>query len=395
MIARGADAGSLTAWFAAGGSGGHLYPALCVADALQQRSPSVACTFLTTGKAIDAQIVGSRWPRRVVDVRPLAVKRPWDWPPGALRLWREDRHIAAAIRQSPPDILYAAGGIHTIPVVSACRRAGVPVVLFNPDVAAGRANRLLSRWVTEVFVQWEASRASFPRSCNIEVTGCPVRSEFGCMDRIEGCRVFDLDPARRTLLVTGASQGASSLNRLMIGLADFLREGCTDWQVLHVAGPGDEAAVRTALARADVPCRVFAYTEKMAAAFAAADLVVTRAGASTLAELAAAGRASILLPYPYGRDRHQYANAEVFAAAQASQVVVDRIDPALTRPALLNALRELTGSEDRRGAMARAAAGMARPDAADAVADLLLRRIRSRDARIASDCMEKSCVAAR
>jgi len=384
----------LTIWFAAGGSGGHLYPALSVAEALRRRVPDVRCAFLTSGKAIDGQIVGADWVRYPVDVRPVGGS-PAAWHACALSLLRERSRMGVFVRQSPPDVLFAAGGIHTIPVVVQCQRAGVPTVLFNPDAAAGRANRMLARWVRRVFVQWPVSIATFPAACRVEVTGCPVRPAFGRLQRGDAHRALGLDPSRRTLLVTGASQGASSLNRLVVSLTDFLVARRSTWQVLHVAGAADEALVRTAFERAGIPGRVIAYTEKMAEATTAADLVLTRAGASTLAELAAAGRASILLPYPYGRDRHQYRNAAVFVGAGAARMVVDRVDPALTRPELVRCLEHLMADDDVRSRMGHAAHALARPDAAATIAESLLNMAAARPRAPAPDCMEETCIATR
>jgi UDP-N-acetylglucosamine--N-acetylmuramyl-(pentapeptide) pyrophosphoryl-undecaprenol N-acetylglucosamine transferase len=182
---------------------------------------------------------------------------------------------------------------------------------------------------------------------------------------------FGLEAGKRTLLITGASQGARTINRAIVALLEQLGER-EDWQVLHLSGELDYEEVRAGYARWCPSGKVVAFTEKMAAAVAAADLIVSRAGASTLAEVTCVGRASVLLPYPFGSDRHQEANARVLEAAGAAKVQRDLIEPQKNRAQLGLLLQELMGSGARLEAMAAAAKSLGRPEAAQNVARALL-----------------------
>jgi UDP-N-acetylglucosamine--N-acetylmuramyl-(pentapeptide) pyrophosphoryl-undecaprenol N-acetylglucosamine transferase len=254
---------------------------------------------------------------------------------------------------------------------------GIPTFLLNPDALPGRANQYLAghKQVAHVFAQWEASLSHFPAHAPVTVAGCPVRRSFleaGLKDRAELLRRFDLDPARRTLLVTGASQGARTINEAMALLAGRL--DWAGWQVLHLAGGQHADWVKAAYARVtkDGACcfraRVLAFTDRMAEALAAADLVVSRAGASSLAEILVLGKPCVLMPYPFHRDQHQRVNAEVLADAGAAVIVEDGRQADENRRRLEPVLRRLMRSEQARAAMARAAAGLARPDAGAVIA---------------------------
>ena len=229
---------------------------------------------------------------------------------------------------------------------------------FEPNAVPGLANRLVGRWVSAAAVNFEETRRYFR---NARVTGIPVRAEFfGIGAKVRG--VTAKDGARR-LLVFGGSQGARVLNETMPKIAAVLLEEFTGLSLVHQTGPRGEAATRAAYvasgARAD-GWQVMAYLEDMPERFAEADLVLCRSGASTMAELAAAGRAAVLVPFPQAADDHQTKNAAVFAAAGAAELLVEA---EMTAERLLEALRGVLGDAgrlERMGALARA---LAHPDA--------------------------------
>ncbi|NUQ49205.1 MAG: UDP-N-acetylglucosamine--N-acetylmuramyl-(pentapeptide) pyrophosphoryl-undecaprenol N-acetylglucosamine transferase, partial [Phycisphaerae bacterium] len=227
-----------------------------------------------------------------------------------------------------------------------------------------------------VVLQWEASRRHLPRGTPCAALGCPIRAEFTVpAARDVALRHFGLesDARRPVLLVTGASQGASTINQVVPHIWPRFAAGHPGWQVLHLSGPRDVAATRAAYSAAGVgdAVRVLAFTHEMPLALAAADVVLSRAGASTLAELSAMGRAAILLPYPYHRDRHQHANARVLVEAGAALMLEDQLDPVRNADPLLAALDHVA-PEAVRQRMGLAAAALARPSAASDVAEWLL-----------------------
>jgi UDP-N-acetylglucosamine--N-acetylmuramyl-(pentapeptide) pyrophosphoryl-undecaprenol N-acetylglucosamine transferase len=281
------------------------------------------------------------------------------------------------------------GGLASFPAVREARRAGIPTVLLNPDAIPGRANRHLAAVADRVFVQWEEATRHFKKGTKVEVMGCAVRPEFSSVSRSDGIDRFRLRHDRKTLLITGASQGARTVNQAAIALTDFL-ESFEEWQVLHLTGRLDFEVVKAAYAGRPLFARVIDYTEHMAHALAAADLVVSRAGASTLAEICAMGKPSVLMPYPFHRDLHQLANARCLSRASAACVLVDAVDPAVNGPALKHVLGPLMRNDRDREDMAAAARRIGRRNAASNIADALVELARQRGALRAAETLEVS-----
>jgi UDP-N-acetylglucosamine--N-acetylmuramyl-(pentapeptide) pyrophosphoryl-undecaprenol N-acetylglucosamine transferase len=376
--------------FAGGGTGGHLFPALAVVDELRllaagasetktATQDGIEVSFLCTPRPIDAQVLGAAQIEAIRQpVRPFTV-RPWRWP-AFWKAWRASlAHCRKLFRARRPAAVVGAGGYASGPAVRVALDEGIPTFLLNPDAIPGRANRYLAghNAMAGIFAQWEVTRGHLPASAPVEVTGCPVRRAFheaDRRDRRELLRSFELDPDRRVLLVTGASQGARTINEAMIALADTF--DWTGWQVLHLAGQVDvervSAAYGQAFRRRHGAARVLAFTDRMAEAMAAADLVISRAGASTLAELLVLGKPSILLPYPYHRDQHQRRNAEVLAQAGAAVLIDDARDVQLNRGPIEAALGPLMQDDAQRDAMARSARSLAKPEAGRQIAQRLL-----------------------
>ncbi|MBK8915683.1 MAG: UDP-N-acetylglucosamine--N-acetylmuramyl-(pentapeptide) pyrophosphoryl-undecaprenol N-acetylglucosamine transferase [Phycisphaerales bacterium] len=359
--------------FAGGGTGGHLFPGIAVADALRSLHPQAQITFMTTGRDLDRALLDRAGYERIPQVvRPFST-RPWHWP-GFYLAWR--RSIAAArvmMRSRPPTAVLGLGGYAAGPPVMAAARMGIRTAILNPDALPGRANRVLSRVAQAVFTQWEVSRDHLAHPERCRAVGCPIRAEFlgAAPERSAARAALGLDPGRRLLLVTGASQGAQSINDAMVEIWPTFAAEHPEWQVLHLSGMTHETALRDAYSRCGATATVWGFTHDMRTALAASDVVVSRAGASTLAELTAVGRASILLPYPYHRDRHQHANADVLMQAGAALLLEDSRSASENAGPLLAALRLLTDAGVREG-MERAAAQMGRPRAALDVAGWLL-----------------------
>ena len=368
--------------FAGGGTGGHLFPALAVVEALRRRGRPVDVSCFCTQRPIDRELLQAAG----VEAIPLSVlpvtSRPWEWP----RFWWRWRESVALCRRifsrHRPAAVVGAGGYASGPPVHAALTLGIPTFLLNPDAVPGRANRFLARraGLTGIFAQWEVTREHFPPAAPVEVTGCPVRPAFraaGQADAAAILRSFELEPGKRTLLVTGASQGARTINEAMIRLAGEL--DWTGWQVLHLAGQTDAggvaeayAALTGASAKSVLRARVLPFTNRMAEAMAACDLIVSRAGASTLAEIQAVGKPSILLPYPYHRDQHQRYNAMVLVEAGAAVLLDDARDAADNARRLRPVLAELMKDDRRRQVMGQAARELDHPDPAQSIASIVL-----------------------
>lgn len=373
--------------FAGGGTGGHLYPALAVVEALRADGQPADVTFFCTPRPIDRDILGKAGLEAIPQVvAPVpSVKKPWQWP-GFYLKWRQS--VGACMErfhQRRPAAVVGAGGYASGPPVHAALKMGIPAYLLNPDAVPGKANRHMANkgGLAGIFAQWDVTRRYFPAGAPVLVTGCPVRRDFGLRISDFGLRgdargqalaSFGLEPGRRTLLVTGASQGARTINEAIVALAPMI--ATAGWQILHLSGKADEESVRQAyaeLAGREPAFRysVLSFTDRMPEAMSACDLIISRAGASSLAEVQAVGKPSILLPYPYHKDRHQWHNAEVLAEAGAAVLIDDVKDAGLNAQALRPVLESLLNDDTRREGMGHAARGLDRPNAGEIIAKAL------------------------
>ena len=354
--------------FAGGGTGGHLYPGIALAAALGERVPGLRFTFFGTDRAIDRHVLGQTDAEWVSQSLPRLSRRPWHWPQIVRRFHQSSSTVDRFLDAHDVGAVVGTGGLGSVPAVREAFRRRIPTFLINPDAIPGRANRYLARRVDIVFSQWDAATDHFPPRIRSRVHGCPVRAEFRRADRVSGLRRFGLDPTRKTLLITGASQGAQTVNQAAVACWPSLSR-LDNWQWLHLTGHQDFAGVRQAYEGTEGRAVVLAYTDFMADAIAASDLVVSRAGGSTLAEITAVGRPSILMPYPFHRDLHQLANARCLEQGSAASIVMDAVNPAVNAKRLGEALTPLMKDDQLREAMAAAAGRMGRADAAARIAN--------------------------
>ena len=360
---------------AGGGTGGHLYPGLAVAEELAVLRPAAKVVFACSARAIDDRILEAQpYPFVPQPVRPLPA-RPLGWP-GFLLAWARSAGLARRLMADlRPAAVLGLGGFAAGPVVCRASRAGVPTALLNPDAVPGKANRMLAGRADVIFTQFASSRDVFPPGLRerVRCVGCPVRRGLVGGDRAEALRHFGLRGDRRTLLVFGGSLLAEALGEAVARLAGELRELAAGWQLLHISGSPRAGQIERALADAGVGVRTLAYCDRMGLAYAAADLALARAGAVTVAELAATGTPAVLMPYPHHADRHQLFNAAALVECGAAVVCEDLKDPAANAANLRGVLLPLLRDAAALDAMARAAAGLAgRPSAAAAVAEWLV-----------------------
>lgn len=376
--------------FAGGGTGGHLYPAIAIADAIRRLAPDARFVFFGTQRPVDDRIL------RLVDcdvVRqtlPALSSMPWRWPSIYLGLRRSADLCRSHFETDPPAVVIGTGGMASVPAVREAHRLGIPTAILNPDALPGRANRHLAAVADVVFAQWEDTISHYPRGTNVRIAGCPIRPGFLREPSGVGIERFGLRPDRKTLLVTGASQGARSINEAVIANLDLVGS-LPEWQILHLTGEKDHVDTAAAYRTRPIAAVVLPYTDHMADALNTADLVISRAGASTLAEITAVGKPSILMPYPYHRDQHQFANANCLARVSAARIVRDAIDPAINGPALRSVLEELLTDHVARNAMATAARSIGRNNAAAEIAEQLLLFVEKPLAERARETVEATC----
>lgn len=353
-----------------GGTGGHVYPALAVAAALRRElaegEPLEMLYIGVRGRLDDVIVSREGLPFQAVRAGPLRVRSPWGFARGLLNLALGAWQALRILGRFRPDVVFATGGYASVPVGLAARLRGRPLVVYLPDVRPGWAVRLLARLATRIATTAEASLAELPPG-KATAVGYPVREDFWPARREEARRALGLDPGSRVLLVSGASQGAHSLNQAVADHLDELLDIC---EVVHLSGRADEAwlaGLRDALPEERRRrYHLYGFLHEMAQAMVAADLAVMRAGASVLGELPAAGLPAILVPGVYeGWD--QSPNARYLEGRGAAVMLPnDELD---RLPALV---RELLADDTRLAAMAEAARRLARPDAARDIARIVI-----------------------
>ena len=367
-----------------GGTAGHVLPAVATAQALRRQRPDLRLAFAGRPGSLEERLfVATGEP--FLPLQAVALTRQLS--PALLtvapRLLRAVRLARRLLLQEQVRTVASFGGYVALPVALAARRR-VPLLLHEQNSHAGVANRLAARFADRIALTFPSSAEGLGRAARdparrrVHVTGNPVRAGLDVTDGV-GPRAaargrLGLDADRGTVLVFGGSQGARSINRAVTAAAERWRDA--GLQVLHVTGPQgyEQAATWWAEAGADpdsaAPAvRVVPYLDDMTDAYAAADVVVARAGATTIAELSVVGLPAVLVPYPHATGDHQRTNAEALVRVGAAHLIDDG---ALTPTVLADAVTAIVGDPARHAAMRTAARAWARPDAADGVARLLL-----------------------
>ncbi len=346
----------------AGGTGGHVFPALAVAGLLRAEREVV---WLGTARGIEARLVpAAGYAAEWIEIEGLRGKGLARWLAAPVSLARAVGQARRVLRRRRPGVVLGCGGFASGPGGIAAWLGGAPLVIHEQNAVAGLTNRWLARFATRVA---EGFPGSFPRRRHAVYVGNPVRAEIASLPPPRERYAGREGPLR--LFVFGGSQGAAALNRLLPEAVGLLPESRRP-VVLHQSGSRDRDATEAAYRAAGIDADVRAFVDDMAAAYAGADLVVARAGASTVSELAAAGCASILVPFPAAVDDHQSRNAEWLGRVSAAQVVSEI---GLTAAELANRLATLlSNGRGKLLAMAEAARSLAVTDAAARVAALCL-----------------------
>jgi UDP-N-acetylglucosamine--N-acetylmuramyl-(pentapeptide) pyrophosphoryl-undecaprenol N-acetylglucosamine transferase len=346
---------------AGGGTGGHLYPGLALAQVLAERGCAV--TFVGSAGGIEARVVpAAGFPLRVLPAAQLRGGGVGRALSGIGTVVRGVRQGRALIGQLAPRLVVGVGGYASVAVVLAAWLGRVPTLILEQNVVPGAANRLLGKVAWRVCLGFAEAARFFPTGRAVH-TGNPVRT--GVMEA----------PARLAdggfrLLVFGGSAGARRLNQVVLEALAVLGPAARGWRIIHQTGTADLETVRVAYTGLSLAARVEAFIDDMGAAYADADLVLARAGAMSCAELAARGLPAVLVPYPYAADDHQRRNAEVLVTAGAAEMILER---ELSAELLATRLGALANDPGRRAMMAAAARALGRPAAAARVAEECMR----------------------
>lgn len=361
---------------AAGGTAGHIFPGLALARRLRD-GHGAEVLFVGRAGGQESRLIPAAGFRLVtVESRPF-VRRlspaALAAPVAALRAARRARRVVRGA-----DVAVGMGGYTSVPVAVAAWRERVPLVLHEQNAVPGLANRLAARWARAVALSFAEAASRFPRRARTVVTGNPVRDAIARVPAerdalaAEAREELGLEAGRRMVAVFGGSQGALHLNRAAVGAVGLLGDR-DDLQLLIITGPAHMQEVERRLPHGSpLPVRAVPFVDRMELVYAAADLAVARAGAGTIAELTVGGIPALLVPYPYATGDHQEANARALQRAGGAAVLLDeQLEPAILAERILEMLEPV-----RLKAMGERSAAFGRPDAAEALADLVVESAR-------------------
>lgn len=352
---------------AAGGTGGHLFPGIAVAEVLRDRGHGVM--LIISEKQIDSLAVQGCTGLRIEKMPGIGLQRknPAELVRFLLKFNRALADCGKLYAEWKPEAVLGMGGFTSFAPILAGRRTKLRTYVHDSNAYPGRSNRLNGRFATSILLGFKECAQYFPgRNCI--VTGTPIRAALGTpLPKAEALARFGLQPGRKTVLVMGGSQGARGVNDAVKTSLAALKDQPV--QFIHLAGSDDELSVREAYAAAGIPAFVAAFHHDMQAAYSAADLAISRSGAASLTELSAFGLASILIPYPFAADDHQTLNGRIFERAGAALMIAQK---SLSGGALTAPLRELIENTTRLREMSEAALKLAPNQAAERIAGVLL-----------------------
>ena len=356
---------SLTVLFAAGGTGGHLYPAIAIAEEIKKKEPNTRIAFVGTKNKIEARVV----PQKGFEFYTI-------WISGFSRTLRMSNLLFPlkvivslvqsffVIKKLTPAVVIGTGGYVCGPILYVASLLGIPTVVHESNSYPGVTTRMLASRASKVFITFEATKQWLSAKANIELVGNPTRTELSNITREEGAKHFGLAASHKTVFVFGGSLGAASINAVMPKVIDDAAQ--SGYQVIWQTGENN-AAVLTKIQHHE-HIKVLLYIEKIEYAYAAADIVISRAGATTLAELTRLGKPAILVPYPYAAANHQELNAQTMVKAGAAFIVSDNE----LHDKLLGQVKALLFNESLRREMHNKSIALGKPDAGNEIAEKIL-----------------------
>ena len=360
-------------FFAGGGTGGHIYPAIAVAEKIAELDPTAKINFFISSRDIDKRVL-SKTTFKYITLPAIGFSIRPDKFINFCKMFLASQKIAAEmITKSENPVVVGVGGFVAAPVCRAAYKLKIPLLLLNVDIIPGKANKFIGRWAQQIFVQFEETTEYFGRQkSKVTVAGCPLRNSFEKPNPQRAKETLGLDGRKKILLITGASTGSQNINRTICSLLDKLSDYADSWQIVHLTGRANFDQVNAGYANAPIRSRVVDYYDDMADLLAAADIVIGRSGAVSVAEYAAAGVPSICMPYPYHKDMHQYLNAGKLVDAGAAVIVDDIGDEKDQQEWLWEELEPLLKDEKKRLQMKKACKLVGHRDAAKIIAEAVL-----------------------
>lgn len=351
-----------------GGTGGHIYPALTIADQIKKLAPEAEILFVGTEQGLEKDIIPRYgYPLKFIEVAGFKRSLSLDTLRSCGKLFTGLYDAYNILKEEKPDLVIGTGGYVCGPICFMAALKGIPVCIQEQNAMPGVTNKILSRYVKYVFLGYKEAGKYFAGKAKQVYTGNPIRTEILDNKREDALRELGLNPDKKTVLVSGGSRGARSINKAMLE-AELALSGRHDVQILHATGNVNYEEYMEAVAeRGGVQDNIIIkpYLHNMPMALAVADLAVFRAGAIGLAELMAKGIPSVLIPYPYATANHQEFNARAVEAGGAARVILDKD---LTGEKILEMIEHLLVHEEELKSMQIAAKKLGKPQAAEVIA---------------------------
>jgi UDP-N-acetylglucosamine--N-acetylmuramyl-(pentapeptide) pyrophosphoryl-undecaprenol N-acetylglucosamine transferase len=349
---------------AGGGTGGHIYPGIAIAQEFKSRYGDTQILFVGTARGMETKIVPrAGFALEVIEVAALKRVTFFERIKALLLLPKSFLAARSLIKKTKPQVVIGVGGYASGPVVMVASIMGIPTIIAEQNALPGFTNRILARFINAAAVSFEEARKLF--GAKAEITGNPVRAEFFNVPLREPGEVIQI-------LITGGSQGAHAINEAVIETLPLLAGESARLSLTHQTGEKDFETVRAAYEKSGLKAEIRPYLENMVAEFEHADLVICRAGATTVAELAAAGKPAIMIPFPFAADDHQRKNAEAVERVGAGRMI---LQAELTPERMAQELLWLINDPQQLVRMAEASRKLGHPDAAARVVDLAMRVI--------------------
>lgn len=352
---------------AAGGTGGHLMPSIRIGEAIARKEVDSEMVFVGSDRGFEERVIGARGHRYVgLPARGLSRRRWWRNVPAVVNNLRARKQARRLVKDFAPDAAVGCGGYASYFPIRACARAGIPYIIQEQNSFPGLVTRWLAPGAARTFLAFDAARQHLPEAAKVRLTGNPVDPRLSVCDRPSARARWNLSDNETVVLITGGSAGAQSIND---NVARSLRDANETLPLTLLWQTGRQWDGGAEQAAAGWRVHNFAFTDAMTEAMIAADLIISRSGALTVSEICAAGRPAILVPYPYAAADHQMQNARTLEGVGGAVIVEDRT---LGEISLLDLAITLLTDGDRRQAMGTANRELARPQAADEIADFVI-----------------------
>lgn len=358
--------------FAGGGTGGHLMVGLSIAEEIRSRFHESEIIFFGTDKKFEKRCVEQRG----FQFRQMRAKK---WEKSFKRIltfvgvtFAGIIESLLAIRKFNPDIVVGLGGYASVAPIIAAKLLSIPSVLLEQNVIPGKANRFLTNWVDEVYCHWRGSLKWFNKAKIVRVTGTPIRKDILYSQKTISAEKFGLSLSKKTILITGGSQGAQAINEVILKCLPKLEPLSNELQIIHCTGEYGYDIAKAAYKQTNIDAFVCSFLDDMGAALSMADIIICRAGATTIAEITSLGIPAILIPYPHAADNHQYWNA-MELASNGGGYLLQQID--LTPEKIIELITDLLNNKEKYNRMKMFSKGMGIPNASISVVDSLCRVI--------------------